>query len=181
MGTQALKEELINDIIIVEGGYVDDPSDSGGETNWGITVKVARQFGYDGPMKDFPRETAFSIYESMYWDSVKGDDLARLSHPVAREIVDTAVNLGVGRASGFLQRSLNIMNNRGQLYDEVIVDNSIGPKTLISLSAYLALRSEKVLCKALNCLQGSFYIELAEKREKDERFIYGWLKNRVGL
>jgi len=32
---------------------------------------------------------------------------------------------------------------------------------------------------ALNCLQGAFYVELAEKREKDERFVYGWLLNRV--
>jgi len=38
-----------------------------------------------------------------------------------------------------------------------------------------------VLCRALNCLQGAYYIELAERREKDERFVYGWLKNRVVL
>ena len=41
-----MKTKIINEIIGVEGGYVNDPSDSGGETNFGITVAVARQFGY---------------------------------------------------------------------------------------------------------------------------------------
>jgi hypothetical protein len=31
----------------------------------------------------------------------------------------------------------------------------------------------------INCLQGSFYIELCERREKDEKYIFGWMK-RVG-
>ena len=43
-----MKERIINEIIRVEGGYVNNPSDSGGGTNFGITVAVARQFGYSG-------------------------------------------------------------------------------------------------------------------------------------
>jgi len=35
------------------------------------------------------------------------------------------------------------------------------------------------LYKMLNALQGAYYIELAERREKDEDFIYGWFKHRV--
>jgi hypothetical protein len=31
----------------------------------------------------------------------------------------------------------------------------------------------------LNSLQGSSYVEIAERREKDEKWIYGWFKNRV--
>lgn len=37
-----MKDKIINEIIRVEGGYVNDPRDSGGETNFGITVAVAR-------------------------------------------------------------------------------------------------------------------------------------------
>ena len=178
-----LKQSVIDHIIRVEGGYVNDPSDSGGETNFGITKVVARSFGYDGPMIDLPRETAFDIYVAKYWDAVRGDDMVSLLHTVAEEVVDTAVNMGPGRAGKFLQRALNALNNRGALYQDLKVDGQIGNGTLTALSQYIEHRgeSDKTLVKMLNCLQGAFYVELAERREKDEKFIYGWFKNRVKL
>ena len=51
----ALKDQIIDEIIRKEGGYVNDPADSGGETNWGITVNRARQSGYNGDMRTMPR------------------------------------------------------------------------------------------------------------------------------
>lgn len=38
-----------------EGGYVNNPADPGGETNWGVTVAVARASGYTGAMRDMTR------------------------------------------------------------------------------------------------------------------------------
>ena len=175
------KTQVINQIIKVEGGYVDDPSDSGGETNHGITVAVARRYGYKGSMRDMPRGVAFDIYSALYWDKVKADDLLALSPAISQEVVDTGVNMGTGRAGKFLQRSLNVLNRRGTLYKDVAVDGAIGTATLTALRAYLDRRDEKILVKALNCLQGAYYITLAERREKDEVFVFGWLKNRVEL
>ena len=176
-----MKRQIINNIIKIEGDYTHDPNDSGGETNFGITKSVARQFGYLGQMKDLSKETAFDIYSLLYWDMVKADDLLELSETITEEVVDTGINCGTGRAAKFLQRSLNVLNQRGELYPDIIADGSIGPATLSALREYLAKRDEKTLVKALNCLQGAKYIELAERREKDERFLYGWLKNRVEL
>lgn len=176
-----MKERIINEIIRVEGGYVNDPSDSGGETNFGITVAVARANGYNGAMRDLPRSVAFDIYSAKYWDAVKGDDLVKLSEHVAEEAVDTSVNMGSGRAGKFLQRALNVLNKRGSLYKDITVDGVIGEATVSALRAYLDTRDEETLVKALNCLQGAYYIALAERREKDERFVYGWFKNRVTL
>ena len=174
-----MKERIINEIIRVEGGYVNDPSDSGGETNFGITVQVARANGYTGDMRDMPREVAFDICAAKYWDAVRADELVELSEIVADEVVDTAVNMGAGRAIKFLQRALNVLNTQGKLYPDLTVDGAIGPATINALRGYLSSRNELVLSRALNCLQGAFYIELAERREKDERFVYGWLRNRV--
>ena len=177
-----LKIDTISHIIKVEGGYVNDPNDSGGETNWGITVRVACEYGYMGAMINMPRSVAFDIYSSMYWDALSLDDIEARSHKIAKELADTGVNMGVGRASEFLQRSLNVLNNKGEIFEDIKVDRDIGPATIRSLDAYLSFRShdgEVVLHRALNNLQGAFCIELAERREKDERFIFGWLLSRV--
>ncbi|WP_275673085.1 putative peptidoglycan-binding domain-containing protein, partial [Escherichia coli] len=40
---------------------------------------------------------------------------------------------------------------------------------------------ERVMLTALNCTQGDRYLELAEKREANESFVYGWLKERVAV
>ena len=175
------KQSVINEIIRVEGGYVNDRRDSGGETNFGITVAVARQYGYSGSMRSMPRRLAFDIYSARYWDKVKADDLMALSPAVCEEVVDTGVNMGTGRAGKFLQRSLNVLNKKGSLYRDLTVDGAVGPATIKALRAYLNSRDEQTLVKALNCLQGAYYITLAERREKDETFVYGWFKNRVVL
>jgi len=181
IGNNLVKEKIINKIIDIEGGYVDDPSDSGGQTNWGITVKVARKAGYFGPMVDVSRDTAFVIYAEKYWDSVRADDILELSELVAEEVVDTSVNMGPSRAATFLQRSLNVLNDRERLYSDLTVDGSIGNITISRLKTCIAERGDLVLVKMLNCLQGAFYVELAERREKDERFVFGWFQHRVAL
>lgn len=176
-----MKEDIINEIIRVEGGYVNDPSDSGGETNFGITEEVARAHGYTGAMIDLPKQFAFDIYSNKYWNSVNADKIMQLSASLTEKIVDISVNMGPKRAGIFLQRALNALNNIATLYDDLNVDGQIGSKTLKALESYLDKRSSNILIKAINCLQGAFYIELAERREKDEKFVYGWLKNRVAL
>ena len=175
------KQDVIDRIIDLEGGYVNDPADSGGETNFGITVKVARKNGYNGPMASMPRRIAEEIYGARYWDAVRADNLLELSEIIAEEVVDTAVNMGVKRAGIFLQKCLNVLNSAETRYDDVKVDGKIGPATLRALGEYLDTRDGLVLLTALNCLQGAHYVMLAEKRKKDERFVYGWFKNRVQL
>lgn len=176
-----IKTEIINHIIHIEGGYVDDPSDSGGPTKYGITAAVALEWGYTGDIKDLPQQMAFDIYENRYWNSLQGDEIENLSPLIVDEIVDTGVNMGVNRAGKFLQRVLNVFNNKGILYPDLEVDGHVGSKTVDALRLYLNVRNENVLLKALNSLQGAFYIELAERREKDEAFIYGWFRNRVKI
>jgi lysozyme family protein len=176
-----LKKRKIDEIIVREGGakYTNDPNDSGKGTRFGITESVARDNGYTGHMRDLPRSFAFEIYATEYWDRVWADDLVQISERVAEEVVDTAVNTGSVQAGEFLQQSLNVLNRAERLYADIAVDGSIGPATISALDSYVTHRSDDVLLKALNCLQGAFYIGLATRREKDERFVYGWLKNRV--
>lgn len=178
------KEIFLTHIVSVEGGYVNDPSDSGGETNWGITKAVAQRAGYSGDMRDMSKEEAQGIYIKLFWCKLNLDIIELFSPEVALELADTGVNMGTSRAGEFLQRCLNVLNNRGAYYDDLKVDGDVGPATVQALEAFRAKRGKegmKVLHKMLNCLQGAFYVELCERREKDEKFIYGWINNRVEL
>lgn len=177
-----LWDMFIEDLLRIERGYVNDPDDSGGETNYGITKGVARANGYMGPMETMPRSFAVRIYKEKYWDSIGGDRLAKALPETSLELADSCVNVGVGRASRWLQRSLNVLNNNQRYWKDILVDGDVGPATLAACEALRARRGldgDSVMWKMLDSLQGAFYIDLAERRSKDERFIFGWFANRV--
>lgn len=177
-------DTLIDGVIGREGAYSNNPNDTGGETMWGVTARVARANGYNGPMRDMPRETAKNIYFSQYVQKPGFAAVMGVSDAIAEELVDTGVNMGPGVASLFLQQSLNGLNSQGRDYADIKEDADVGPGTINALKAFLAKRGtegEKILLKALNCLQGARYIELARGRSANEAFLYGWLRTRVSL
>lgn len=175
-------DRLIEPLLDREGGYVDHKDDRGGETNFGITKAVARENGFTGPMRSMTREQARAIYRAKYWAKPGLYLVAPLSERIAEELFDTGVNMGTGTAGMFLQRALNALNLKGQHFADLRVDGAIGPATAKALQAYLKRRGregETVILRALNCLQGARYIELAEAREANESFVHGWLAHRV--
>lgn len=176
-------EKMIQEVLGVEGGWSDHPSDRGGKTMYGITEAVARSYGYTGSMRDLPLDTALSIYRSRYWNPLNLDKVVKIRRSIAHELLDTGINQGVGRAAEYLQRSLNALNRQQKDYADIIVDGDIGPATINALKAFLDFRGYKgevVLLRALNALQGAFYIGIADGR-KNEDFLFGWLLNRVAL
>ncbi|HHN9986066.1 TPA: glycoside hydrolase family 108 protein [Escherichia coli] len=178
------KDVIFDEILGKEGGYVNHPDDKGGATKWSITEKVARAHGYRGDMRDLTRGQALEILEADYWFGPRFDQVATLSPDIAAELCDTGVNMGPTVASRMLQRWLNVFNQQGKLYPDMDTDGRIGPRTINALRAYLQKRGkdgELVLVKALNCTQGDRYLELAEKREANESFVYGWMKERVAV
>jgi lysozyme family protein len=133
-------------------------------------------------MQTMPLDVAKRIYKEQYWDIIRLDEVAAISPGVAMEMFDTGVNCGVALPVKFLQRSLNIFNRGGRDYPDIEVDGLIGRNTLAALRAFINRRGKlgsQVLVEALNCLQGAFYTDLAERRPKDEAFTFGWFANRV--
>jgi len=165
-----------------EGGYSNHPNDPGGETNHGITFRVARANGYTGLMRDLPAPLAEKIAKMEYWDRIRGDDIAALSPAIAHELFDTHFNMWSGAAGKFLQRALNGLNRQGKDYQDLNVDGNIGPVTVGVLQKFLSLRGrdgETVMLRLLNAQQACDYLRQCTESVGKEEFLFGWVRTRV--
>jgi lysozyme family protein len=93
-------QRSIDFVLLWEGGYVNDPKDPGGETNFGISKRSHP----DLDIKNLTREQAIAIYKSGYWEASGSHQLA---WPLCLMHFDSAVNLGVGRAKRLLGQANN--------------------------------------------------------------------------
>jgi len=176
--------EIIASTLAKEGGYVNNPNDKGGETNWGITVAVARANGYTGPMKSMRQAEAVAIYQQKYWVKPGFNLVATVNMAVAEELFDTGVNMGPDVPARWFQEWLNAFNRQGKLYADIEEDGDIGPATIAAFRAFLKARGSEaveVMLKGLNSDQGAKYKQLARSRAPNEEFVFGWLRTRVGL
>lgn len=96
--------EAIERILDHEGGYVNHPADPGGETKWGISKR-----SYPGvDIRNLTREGAKALYELDFWSPTasKIEDRA-----LCFQVLDAAVNHGMGNAVRFLQRALGVADD----------------------------------------------------------------------
>lgn len=82
-----------------EGGYVNDPNDPGGETNWGISKRSYPELN----IKELTRDEAIAIYRRDFWNRVRGDTLP---DGVAYQLFDFAINSGIEVAVRALQKAV---------------------------------------------------------------------------
>lgn len=173
-------EQALDDLLKVEGGYTNDPADSGGETNFGVTKAMADAFGYVGAMKDMTVAQAKEIYRARYWVQPKFDQLYLIDQDLALMLFDIGVNMGQATGVKFLQRALNVLNQGGTTYPDMTVDGGLGAMTLDAVKKFIALRKDaSVLKKLVNAQRAVKYIEITEASPKNEKFTYGWIANRV--
>lgn len=170
---------MIAATIAVEGGYVNNRADPGGETNMGVTKRVAVKNGYTGPMRTMPREVATSIYYKQYLVVPGYEPLVPIDAPVTAELFDTAVNMGVPRPSTWFQQSINAICGA-----RLPVDGHVGAATI---SAYRQCQSRVGATKlcvtmldALDAKQKAEYGRLVRVNPKLQVFYRGWIKNRIG-
>ena len=152
------KFELSIDVILKnEGGYVNDPADPGGETNFGISK---RQY----PKLDIAKlavEQAKLLYRQDYW---KYDEI--ISQPVATKVFDMAVNMGHGRAHRILQEALQ---NVGE---PVRIDGILGPQTIKAANG----SEYEELLKEIRILVAVTYAQIAIARPTSRKFLYNWMR-----
>ncbi|MCG1019773.1 MULTISPECIES: glycoside hydrolase family 108 protein [Burkholderiaceae] len=112
-------DDAFDKLIGNEGGYSNNPHDPGGETMWGVTQRVARAWGYTGPMRELPRETAKQIAKALYWDPLHCD---RYDARVAFQIFDA--NYNGGHVVIWMQQASG-----------AFADGKLGPKTIAAVQA----------------------------------------------
>ncbi|MDR7062004.1 MULTISPECIES: glycosyl hydrolase 108 family protein [unclassified Sphingopyxis] len=170
-------------VFSVEGGYVNDPRDPGGETNHGVTKQVARANGFDGPMRDLTKVQAGDIYTKQYIEKPGFVPVIDLSPAVGHELVDSGVNAGPGRAARWFQETLNHLNNGGRDYADIAEDGQVGPGTVAAFRSLKAKRGAELSCvlvlRLLDAKQAGHYMRLAANDNKFEAFMVGWTRTRV--
>lgn len=110
MSTKFLK--AINRVLGHEGGYVNDPEDPGGETNWGISKRSYPKVD----IKNLTRNQAITIYYQDFWLPSHAEEL---SDGAGYQLLDSAVNSGISQSIRFMQRALGVAD-----------DGIFGPHTL---------------------------------------------------
>jgi len=149
-------EEAVKIVLQNEGGFIDNPADPGGATNFGISQRAY-------PSRDIEHMTkmeAIAIYEADYW---KFGEIT--SQRVATKVFDLAVNMGEYVAVRLLQVSVGVIE-AGPL----IADGKLGPQTIAATNA---ADEEKLMdeLKAQACL---YYAKIGKPE-----FLLGWLRRAV--
>lgn len=100
-----------------EGGYVNNPDDPGGETQWGISKRSYP----DLDIKSLTRDGAKVIYLRDFWNAGQMD---QFDGAISFQAFDIAVNSGIQTALRMLQRAVGVAD-----------DGHIGPITLAAIKS----------------------------------------------
>jgi lysozyme family protein len=136
------------------GGYTDDPDDSGGETKWGIS----KQANSNLDIKNLTLDQAREIYYNKYWLPLKLEGI--VNENSALQIFDFAVNAGLKRAVMTAQRLAG-----------VYVDGKMGPNTIAAIN-----NMDRVFLGRYIHARREYYTYLAKAKPKLSKFLNGWLR-----
>jgi lysozyme family protein len=155
-------DRAVAHVKVEEKGYVNNPDDPGGATNFGITQQLLddvrgayAQQGYPASVKDLTWPQAREIYRLHFWQPLHGGELPL---HVSLPLLDAAVNSSVTRAAKWLQSALG-----------VAADGWIGAKTIRAARA----ADPKTLLNEFHALRAYHYMM---QDAIDDKFGLGWAR-----
>ncbi len=161
--------DIADEIIAREGGYVNDPDDPGGATNFGVTIHTMRRLGLDltgdgkvtpADVKRLTRDQARDIFIEHYF---KRPRIGELPEALQASVFDMYVNAGGGGAIRILQKLLRKMGH------PVGVDGGvIGPQTLAA-TRIAHDEAPDHIADAYGIERRNFYYRLADNRPPSSR------------
>lgn len=173
--------QIAEGIVVREGGFVNDPDDPGGPTNFGVTIHTMRRLGLDltgdgkveiDDVRALSRDQAVDIFITHFFQAPRIGEMPADLQP---SLFDMYVNAG-RNAVKILQRLLRDMGF------EIAVDGIIGPQTLGA--AHEAAKPEGMALRdAYGVARRNYYFRVADRRVASRKFARtragtkgGWIK-----
>lgn len=173
--------EIAKEIVGREGGYVNDPDDPGGATNYGVTIHTMRRLGLDldadgdvdaRDVRRLTKDQAVDIFVRHYFERPR---IAALPEPLQPSVFDMYVNAG-GNAIKILQRLLVEMGER------VTVDGALGPQSIGATETAYA-RAPSAFVDAYGIARRNYYFRIGDRRPASRKYARtrsggkgGWIK-----
>ena len=160
--------QIATEIVAREGGFVNDPDDPGGATNFGVTIHTMRALGLDldrdgaigvSDVRALTREQAIEIFEKHYFEKPL---IARLPQALHATVFDMYVNAGAN-AVKILQRLLRDMDH------DLVVDGVLGPRTIAAAQAAYDSAPDH-LVDAYGIARRNYYFRIADQRVASRKY-----------
>lgn len=160
--------DIAKGIVLREGGFVNDPDDLGGATNFGVTIHTMRRLGLDldgdgdvniEDVKALQRDQAVDLFIEHYFVA---PGLVALPELLQASVFDMYVNAG-SSAVKILQRLLRDMGY------VLTVDGIVGPQTL-ARAHDAALRAPQSFVDAYGIARRNYYFRIADRRIESRKF-----------
>ena len=154
-------KKAVEEVLIWEGGYSDDPIDPGGATSFGISSK------HHPEIKDVSTltlEDAIQIYYKDYW--VAGKVYMVNDQDLANKLLSMDVNAGIYRGTYLLQRALR------SVHAKVSEDGIMGPETAGAVNG----ADPRQLIAAYRAECGAFYAALIYRKPVMAKYENGWMR-----
>ena len=170
--TDADLDRHIRAIIAREGGWVDDPDDSGGPTNYGITLETFRAYCRDSPMAPWTptkadlhalSDSSLMVVYRWYFRTQGLADLIDefiIPDELVPLVMDMRTTHSMEGCREILRQALS-RNSYGDYRRWVLVEDarSVGDNVALSRIRYMLL--------------------VAERRTKDRKYVRGWMQRAL--
>ena len=175
-------ETALKRVLKSEGGYVNDPSDSGGETYRGISRKFNpnwRGWKIIDSIEDKSKldenielERLVEDFYFLLWKDNLVQMVAAIDEDIAIEYFDSVVNMGYKAGVKMLQRTINKFVDK-----KIKVDGILGKLTLQALQESVdKVGSDRLsLSFTYKTYRVKEYVKIAQKNPKNLKFLYGWV------
>ncbi|TMV13399.1 holin-associated N-acetylmuramidase [Arenibacterium halophilum] len=173
--------QIAEQIVAREGGFVNDPDDPGGATNFGVTIHTIRRLGLDldgdgqvdvADVRALTRAQATDIFIEHYFRRPR---IAEVPEALQASLFDMYVNAGANAVT-ILQTVLCEMGYK------IGVDGVLGPQSLAAVRD-AAAPDPLHLVDAYGIARRNYYFRLADRRAASRKYARtraggkgGWIK-----